>query len=255
MAGVAAGTEMQSLIWSSTIPLHITHPSSTTPYLISVPRISYLPLLLPRLSSFFGPCSSFSYEDILLKNLPIGLLCDLYRPELPWRLTLGDGPLFDIHDTFINSVKEADFIRNGTAKGIMSMSKDNSTQLWNSVQDNDLTAHLQITSILLNPATPLRNIPLRIYIPSSPTDSSPLASIKIIQALIPPRTPSREVQTLGMALNSILPALFPSRRDAIVAEPVLHGAVVPFRAPLEDLMREAAYADGWVQLSVLLVDA
>lgn len=97
---------MQSQIWDATIPLYITHPSSTIPYLIQVPRLSYLPLLLPRLTSFFGPATSFSYEGILLKNLPVGLLCDLYQPELPWRLTLGDGPLFDIHDTFMNSVKE-----------------------------------------------------------------------------------------------------------------------------------------------------
>ena len=121
--------------------------------------------------------------------------------------------------------------------------------------EDDLSAHLKVTSILLNPSTPLRNIPLRIYIPASPTSSTPLASIKIVQALIPPRTPNREVQTLGMALNSILPSLFPSRRDAIVAEPVLHGASVPFRAPLEELMREAAYADGWLHLSVLMIDA
>jgi hypothetical protein len=99
-------TTMQSQIWSSTIPLHITHPSSTTPYLIHVPRVSYLNLLLPRLTTFYGPCSSFSYEGIPLKNLPVGLLCDLYQPPLPWRVVLGDGPLFDIHDTFINSVKE-----------------------------------------------------------------------------------------------------------------------------------------------------
>ena len=97
---------MQSQIWDSTIPLHLTHPSSPIPYLIQVPRLSYLPLLLPRLTLFFGPASSFSYEGILLKNLPVGLLCDLYQPPLPWRLVLGDGPLFDINDTFINSVKE-----------------------------------------------------------------------------------------------------------------------------------------------------
>jgi hypothetical protein len=97
---------MQSQVWDSTIPLHFTHPSSPIPYLIQVPRLSYLPLLLPRLTLFFGPASSFSYEGILLKNLPVGLLCDLYQPPLPWRLVLGDGPLFDIHDTFINSVKE-----------------------------------------------------------------------------------------------------------------------------------------------------
>ena len=40
-----------------------------------------------------------------------------------------------VHDAFINSVKEADFLRNGTAKGIMSLSKDDSTQLWKAVQD------------------------------------------------------------------------------------------------------------------------
>ena len=98
---------MQARIWASSIPLHNTHPSSPTPYLIQVPRLSYLLLLFPRLTTFFGPCSSFSYQDIPLKNLPVGLLCDLYQPDLPWRLTLGDGPLFDIHDTYINSVKEA----------------------------------------------------------------------------------------------------------------------------------------------------
>ena len=97
---------MQSLIWAATIPLYITYPDSPLPYVIHAPRLSYLPLLLPRLTSFFGPASSFSHEGILLKNLPIGLLYDLYKPELPWRLTLGDGPLFDVHDTFMNSVKE-----------------------------------------------------------------------------------------------------------------------------------------------------
>lgn len=68
-------------------------------------------------------------------------------------------------------------------------------------------------------------------------------------------TPSREVQTLGSALHSILPSLFPSRRDAILAEVVLHGAVVPFRAKLEELMREASYADGWIHLCVRMIDA
>lgn len=98
--------DMQAQIWASTIPLYFIHPESTIPYVVHASRLSYLPLLLPQLTSFFGPVSSFAHEGILLKNLPIGLLYDLYQPELPWRLTLGDGPLFDIHDTFMNSVKE-----------------------------------------------------------------------------------------------------------------------------------------------------
>lgn len=161
----------------------------------------------------------------------------------------------------------------------MSMSKEHSTQLWNAVQDSkflptcsyhytnntipdDHASFSRINSILLNPPTPLKHIPLRIYIPSSPSSSNPsssttnsLGSIKIIQTLIPPLTERREIQTLGSALNSVLPSLFPSRRDAIIAEPILHGAPVPFRAPLEEVMREAAYADGWVHLGVLMIDA
>ncbi|KAM0129427.1 hypothetical protein ACHAPC_000839 [Botrytis cinerea] len=266
---------MQSLIWASSIPLYITHPSSTIPYLINIPRVSYLPLLFPRLISFFGEnVTSFSYEGILLKNLPVGLLCDLYQPELPWRIELGDGPSFDIHDTFINSVKEADFIRNGNAKGIMSMSKEHSTQLWNSVQDNDLHTYLKVSTILLNPATPLKHIPLRIYLPSSSSPSStphpassisskapgtsspppPIFAFKTVQTLIQPQIASREPQTLGGALNTILPSLFPSRRDAILADVILHGATVPFKAPLEDLMREASYADGWLNVCVVMLN-
>jgi autophagy-related protein 5 len=123
--------QVQSRIWASTIPLYITHPACTLPYVLHVPRLSYLPLLLPRLLNFFSAvgrgdgdsgnggdgrggseivASSFSHEGILLRNLPVGLLFDLYQPTLPWRLTLGDGPLFDIHDTFMNSVKEVSVV-------------------------------------------------------------------------------------------------------------------------------------------------
>lgn len=100
-------------------------------------------------------------------HYPIGLLYDLYAgadpatkssdadyssgsgtgDPLPWQLVLhfsnwpneelvrldADGMV--MHDAFINSVKEADFVRNGTAKGIMSLSKDDSSGLWSAVQD------------------------------------------------------------------------------------------------------------------------
>ena len=112
----------------------------------------------------------FSFENVPLKwHYPVGLLHDLFsgsipgqsptssekdfKPSgaqegtLPWRLTIHftdwpddqlvrldqDGKV--LHDSFINSVKEADFLRNGTAKGIMSLSKDDSTQLWKAVEE------------------------------------------------------------------------------------------------------------------------
>lgn len=125
---------------------------------------------------------------------------------------------------------------------------------------DDYQVYVRTMTPLLNPATPLKNIPLRIYIPSTPAADAPATTtpafeFKIIQTLVPPHTPTREVQTMGSAMNSILPEVFPSRRDPVLAEALLHGAVVPFKAPLEDLMREAAYADGWIAVVVRMVDA
>jgi autophagy-related protein 5 len=58
---------------------------------------------------------------------------------------------------------------------------------------------------------------------------------------------------MGTALHVLLPTLFPSRRTPILAKAVLHGAVVPMSAPVEDLMRTAAYLDGWIHLGVVMM--
>ena len=78
------------------------------------------------------------------------------RNQLPWQLTIhfadwpeqalvrpdAEGKV--LHDAFINSVKEADFLRNGTAKGIMSLSKEDSTALWNAVQERNLAGYVPL---------------------------------------------------------------------------------------------------------------
>jgi autophagy-related protein 5 len=219
---------------------------------VSVPRFSYLALLLPRLAAYYGaPCSSFHHEEILLRNLAVGLLLDLYQPDaLPWRLVVADGPEWDIADTFTNSAKEADFVRNGNANRIMSLSKENSTALWNAVKDSKwpatllpwprsyptlalsklgenarLTWHVpgkkddyasfsRVNSLLLNTPSPLRNVPIRIYIPSSPsdmTDTTP-GSLKVVQTLIPPRLPNRKSPHLF--LSSLISTLLPHLHSA-----------------------------------------
>lgn len=246
-------------LWAARIPLHITHASSpvtSSPFITSVPRFSYLALLLPRLSAYFGtPCSSFHFEDVQLRNLAVGLLADLYQPGLPWRLTVNDGVGWDIGDTFLNCVKEADFIRNGNANQIMKMSKEHTTQLWNAVIDNDYPSFSPIHARLLNAPTALKHIPLRVYIPSTtttttsatePAAAAAAGSYRVVQALVPAAGPDRKPQLLGQALKGMMPGLFPSSRDPVLAGVVLHGAAVPFEAPLGELMREAAYPDGWL---------
>lgn len=190
------------------------------------------------------------------------------EPPLPWRLTLHfsdwpeqalvrpDAEGKSLHDAFINSVKEADFLRNGTAKGIMSLSKDDSTQLWNAVQQHDYDKFQGISRRLLHAqGAPLRHIPLKVYLPSSPTASQPSSGhLRVVQSLVTPTLPgSREAQTLGAVLHTLLPSLFPSRRTPILAKAVLHGAVVPMSALTEDMMRTASYLDGWIHLGVYMM--
>jgi autophagy-related protein 5 len=270
----------------------------------------------------------FSFEGLPLKwHHPIGLLYDLFSgaapalspaarytktnatqaeasSPLPWRLVVHfssypsdqlvqlDEAGKAVHDAFTNSVKEADFLRTGTAKPIMALSKDDSTALWDAVVSSKLSqcaqskvikylmyflqlvdnlpTYASIYNSLLPASHSLRYIPLRIYLPSSDLEStlsldssstpqkstSKAASghLKVVQSLIPPFIPStREPQTLGMVLNSLIPAMFPSRRRTVLARPVLHGAVVPLTAVVEELMRGAAYADGWVSLGIDMI--
>ncbi|PGH03948.1 autophagy protein 5 [Blastomyces parvus] len=205
-----------------------------------------------------------------------------HRKPIPWRLQVhfsdwpdqelvrldADGRV--IHDAFINSVKEADFVRNGTAKGIMSLSKEDSSGLWQAVQNHDFTNFHRISTILIpNPPHQFRNIPLRIFLPSPPNSATP--SLKVIQSLFPPTIPppaapnqtgappparhttQPQPQTIGSSLHSLLPSLFPSKRIPVLAKPVLHGAVVPMTAPLEEVVRVAGYADGWLAIVVSMV--
>lgn len=111
-ASSSRDTNIPQALWALQVPLLITHASQpNNPFVAAIPRFSYLALLLPRLSAFFGlPCSSFHHEEIQLRNLAVGLLVDLYQPTLPWRLVVGDGDEWDIADTFINGVKEVRYL-------------------------------------------------------------------------------------------------------------------------------------------------
>jgi autophagy-related protein 5 len=146
----------------------------------------------------------------------------------------------------------------------MKMSKEHTTQLWNAVIDNDYASFQPIHSRLLNAPTALKHVPLRIYIPSAPSTSqsveaptSPPAgesgSFRVLQSLVPAMTTDRKTKLLGQALRDMLPTLFPSSRDPILASVVMHGAAVPFDSPLGDLMKEAAYPDGWLCLVVTVL--
>ncbi|KAM5440048.1 autophagy protein 5 [Microsporum canis] len=161
-----------------------------------------------------------------------------------------------MHDFFMNSVKEADFVRNGTGKSIMALSREDSRKLWASIQEHSFQTFHRVNSTLLpNLSTPFRNVPLRVYLPTASGLEKP--SIKVVQSQFPPKIPAsvsggagQQVQTIGTALNSLIPSLFPDAKATSIATPILHGAEVPMNAPVEEVGRCAAYADGWLNVVI-----
>jgi autophagy-related protein 5 len=114
----------------------------------------------------------FEFETVPLKwHYPAGLLYDIHsgaepvdlgrratlessqisgdalvEQHLPWKLVVHysefpDEQLYQLdsegramRDSFVNAVKEADFVRNGSARTVMGMSKEDSDNLWRSVE-------------------------------------------------------------------------------------------------------------------------
>lgn len=147
--------------------------TDSEPYLIQFPRLSYLSFLLPRLHAFFAPklidpstpshAAWFEFDSVPLKwHYPAGLLYDIHAgaepvqdgddhvlgaSTEPWKLVVhySEFPSEQliqldlegkaIRDSFVNAVKEADFVRNGSARTVMGMSKEDSDNLWKSVEE------------------------------------------------------------------------------------------------------------------------
>ena len=116
-------------------------------------------------------------------------------PKLPWTITLRfqnyphDHVMslessHALHDTFMNAIKEADFARNGNAKAVMSLSRLDSTQLWQSIETHSYESYWQVMEKLIsaNHATP-RNVPMRIYNPE--TGQVILAAVPVRQVNTP----------------------------------------------------------------------
>lgn len=203
--------------------------------------------------------------------------------NVPWKITLhfSDWPSEHLSklsddgaimlDAFRNSLKESSFTRHSSNKPVFSLSYEDSNALWVATQTDDLGLYKPLNDKLLNPpGMATKGLPMRLYLPHMPDpDAAPeeeegeqtgqrassAGTLRVVQAPVPPSVGGRSStpQTLGTALNSILPSLFPSRRSPLLALPVLHGAVVPLSADLGELSRTASYADGWLHVAIKMM--
>ncbi|XP_065850538.1 autophagy protein 5 [Euphorbia lathyris] len=168
--------EAQKYVWQGAIPLqiHLDESEVTTlppppPAFILAPRIGYLPLLIPLIKPYFATALPpgvdtvwFDYKGLPLKwHIPTGVLYDVLcaEPERPWNLTVhfrgypsnllipceGEET---VKWSFINSLKEADYIVNGNCKNVMNMSQSDQVELWHSVMNGNMEAYVRASSKL-----------------------------------------------------------------------------------------------------------
>lgn len=139
---------------------------------------------------------------------------------------------------------------------------------------DDMDLFNSVNNKLLNPpGVNIRHVPMKIYLPTTASqgtsqtipegaseddDAAAAAAgkaghIRVVQSLVPLQLPSKQAQTLGTALNGILQSIFPSRRSPLLAQPVLHGAVAPMSANLEQIGRVAGFGDGFLHVAVVMM--
>lgn len=263
-------------VWRGSIPLQVhLHESEVTtipppqPFLVLAPRNGYLPLLIPVIKPHFQSSLPpgtdtvwFDYKGLPLKwYIPTGVLFDLLcaEPERPWNIVVhfrgypanllspceGED---SVKWSFINSLKEASFIMNGSTKNVMNMSKPDQMELWRCVAKGDMDGYNRISARLrpgsvvedgasgTSPSKGLshrRNygesdgletsrtgrIPVRLYlrhlkeVPDDLADALPVEcwdEITYINKAVEIPKDEGSIFTLGAALASVLPQLFPN---------------------------------------------
>lgn len=148
-------------------------------------------------------------------------------------------------DYWLNQAKEACYMRHGTAKSLMNLSKDDTTQLLQHVATQNFEGYWEIMDRILGSNHAIRSFPIKIYFPGSNT---------VHQALIKPKIEgSTTPVTLGVALNHHFPGLFPSKRTCITARPMIHGVAVPLIAPIIDLLDDMMYTDGFLHIAIVMM--
>ncbi|GAA5814945.1 hypothetical protein MFLAVUS_008448 [Mucor flavus] len=270
-------SEISKSIWNGKIPIKISlDPTETDvygigktwdPIYLEVPRCSYLPLVTKQIQQTLASLgmkvseeafASVWYQDSnrqpLKWHYPIGLLFDLYSniESLPWSLALffKDLPTDTLllkptpetmQDMFMSM---ADFLRNGTTKKVMNLSKRDQTQLWQSLAsdhyDDFWTVNRQLVEFSNNN---LRNIPFKIYLP----DNCP-----VIQELVSFYGDSEKEATPTMEdiLRKSVPELLEEETAKSITV-IVHGIEIPLDTPMNWAYENLSFADNFLHIVIL----
>ncbi|KAG0289594.1 autophagy protein 5 [Linnemannia gamsii] len=240
------------VIWEGSIPIQfVWDPTETQgrilePYFVEVPRCSYLSLIISQIRRDFaakrlGFTSDesemwFDYEDIPLK-------CQ----NFPGDKLIKNPTLKSCQDYFMSMIKEADYLRNGSTKKVMNMSKSDQTQLWEGLWSKSYDQFWGMNQRLVsNDGVLARHLPVRIYLPEN---------CPVIQDLVSPLDEDGRPRTLRQILHSAVPDLFPLDVNSgltTTARVLIHGVKPSLETDVCWAAQSMAYPDNFLHLVVVL---
>ncbi|GMS79909.1 hypothetical protein PENTCL1PPCAC_2084 [Pristionchus entomophagus] len=245
-------------VWESKIPVEFVLESDEVleqpkPFFAMLPRVSYFPLILPKVINYFtSTCEDLSLEQdkLWLKYsgqpikmyYPIGVLFDMMKTDdlLPWTISLRtkDAPANSgnigkdaLESMFMQSLKEADYLRR-KAEIISSMRSDDHKQLWRGIAQDNFDEFWSVNKKLVDSSEKVAHLPIRLYKIGFPMCQIPLSP-----------SSSSSPSLLSDALHSLDSSL-----DLSTHSIISHGVEVPLDSTLSWLAQNVSYPDNFVHL-------
>ena len=241
----------------------VTTDIAPDPFYLLASRCTYLPLVTTKVKKHLV-ANGVDVEDelwfehqsqALQWHYPIGVLFDFYGSpsRLPWSITvhvrgfpeeeiLRCPDMNVVENVFINAIKEADYIKNGSTKQITGLLEKDQRQLWLGLRNMKLEQFWSVNERLMTPADTearrrvallrwegrrgvdlrahaehaaqhFKNVPFRMYLVDPPILSEPFA----------PFSPDGKGHTLGDLMKSMLPESFSDAEGSEPPQVIVHG--------------------------------
>ena len=202
----------------------------------------------------------FDEKDCLIPlHLPIGLIFDLLMNSgtisLPWKLEFHISYHSPIEQNCISPVliysalpeesalthfyfsalKESDYLRSGSAKNVMNLSRSEQLQLWESLKSGECEKFWRINQKLISISS-TKSVPIKFWI----FDGAKLSRYQF------------PVQELCCTLKQVLLTEFSDLFIEKIKNVCLHGISIPLNIKLEELNYNWNYADNFINIIIKL---
>ncbi|VDL74197.1 unnamed protein product [Nippostrongylus brasiliensis] len=256
--------EVSRKVWEAAVPIEFQverdddSGDACRPCYAMLPRCSYFPLHLNRIleqvrareddlqldpDNVWLECNGAPLKTYY----PVGVLFDLYKtsdsPTVTVLIKTGSRPegvscvsKETMEAMFMQSLKEANYLKRRKDEMVSSMKIDEHKQLWSGLVHDRFDEFWSINRRLMESSEerPFIDVPIRLYIAGQP----------FRQTLQPPLAENGEPRTLSQALTSLCADLVDSGKYRFIS----HGISLPQDTPISYLGTNFSYPDNFVHV-------